>query len=146
MGAVADAALQAGGEVIGVIPEKLFRKEGVAHTNLSKLHIVDSMHDRKALMAELADAFIALPGGLGTIEEFLEVLTWTQLGLHRKPCGLLDVCHYYDKLLEFLDYAVSQKFVKPEHRAMVLVVETPEGLLQQLREFQMPQVDKWIKF
>jgi len=146
MGAVADAALQAGGEVIGVIPEKLFRKEGVAHTNLSKLHIVDSMHDRKALMAELADAFIALPGGLGTIEEFFEVLTWAQLGLHRKPCGLLDVCHYYDKLLEFLDYAVSQRFVKHEHRAMVLIAETPEVLLPQLREFQVPQVDKWIKF
>jgi len=144
MGVVADAALQAGGEVIGVIPEKLFQKEGVAHAHLSKLHVVDSMHERKALMAELADAFIALPGGLGTIEEFFEVLTWAQLGIHWKPCGLLDVCHYYDKLLEFLDDAVAQRFVKAEHRSMVLVAETPEMLLQQFQSYQAPQVDKWI--
>ena len=144
MGVVADAALQAGGEVIGVIPKKLFQKEGVAHAHLSKLHVVDSMHERKALMAELADAFIALPGGLGTIEEFFEVLTWAQLGIHWKPCGLLDVCHYYDKLLEFLDDAVAQRFVKAEHRSMVLVAETPEMLLQQFQSYQAPQVDKWI--
>jgi uncharacterized protein (TIGR00730 family) len=143
MGEVANAALQKGGEVIGVIPEKLAQK-GVAHPNLSKLHIVGSMHERKALMADLADAFIALPGGLGTIEEFFEVLTWAQLGIHRKPCGLLDVCQYYSKLLDFLDHTVSQRFVKKEHRSMILVAEAPEILLQQLQEYQVPQVDKWI--
>jgi uncharacterized protein (TIGR00730 family) len=135
--------LQEGGEVIGVIPEKLVQK-GVAHTKLPKLHIVGSMHERKALMAELADAFIALPGGLGTIEEFFEMLTWAQLGIHQKPCGLLDVCGHYGKLLEFLDHLVSQKFLKPEHRSMVLVAETPEMLLQKFQSYQAPQVDKWI--
>jgi len=144
MGEVANAALQEGGEVIGVIPEKIAKK-GVAHTNLSQLHVVDSMHERKSMMADLADAFIALPGGLGTIEEFFEVLTWAQLGIHRKPCGLLDVCRYYNKLLDFLDHAVSQRFLKKEHRSMVLVAETPEMLLQQLQEYQMPRVDKWIR-
>ena len=143
MGKVANAALQGGNEVIGVIPERLAQK-GVAHPNLSKLHIVGSMHERKALMADLADAFIALPGGLGTIEEFFEVLTWAQLGIHRKPCGLLDVCQYYSKLLGFIDHAVSQRFVKKEHRSMVLIAESPEMLLQQFQEYQVPQVDKWI--
>ena len=95
-------------------------------------------------MADLADAFIALPGGLGTIEEFFEVLTWAQLGIHRKPCGLLDVCQYYSKLLGFIDHAVSQRFVKKEHRSMVLIAESPEMLLQQFQEYQVPQVDKWI--
>jgi len=144
MGAIADAVLQEGGEVIGVIPKKLAQKR-VAHPNLSKLHIVGSMHERKALMADLADAFIALPGGIGTIEEFFEVLTWAQLSIHRKPCGLLDVCQYYRKLLDFLDHAVSQRFLKQEHRAMVLVAETPEILLQKLQSYQVPQVDKWME-
>ena len=144
MGALADAALQAGGEVIGVIPEKLAQK-GVMHGSLSKLHVVGSMHERKALMAELADAFIALPGGLGTLEEFFEVLTWGQLGFQHKPCGLLDVCHYYDQLLAFLDHAVTQRFLKPEHRAMVLVAESPEVLLHRLQTYQIPQVEKWMR-
>lgn len=142
MGEVANAALQGGSEVIGVIPKKLAQTR--AHPNLSQLHVVDSMHERKALMADLADAFIALPGGFGTVEEFFEVLTWAQLGIHRKPCGLLDVCQYYKKLLDFLDHAVSQRFVKQEHRSMVLVAETPEMLLKKFQEYQAPQVDKWI--
>jgi uncharacterized protein (TIGR00730 family) len=143
MGAVADAVLEQGGEAIGVIPSRLAGK-GIAHPQLSKLHIVDSMHDRKALMAELSDAFIALPGGLGTIEEFFEVVTWSQLGVHHKPCGLLNVCGYYDHLIAFLDHMVAQYFLKLVHRETVLVAETPEALLQQLITYEVPRVDKWI--
>jgi uncharacterized protein (TIGR00730 family) len=145
MGQLANAALEAGGEVIGVIPEQLVEKE-VAFIGLTDLQVVGSMHERKARMVELADGFIALPGGLGTFEEFFEALTWAQLSIHHKPCGFLNVCGYYDKLIAFLDHAVAQQFVKAEYRAMVLVDEDPEGLLQKFAVYQPPQIDKaaWI--
>jgi uncharacterized protein (TIGR00730 family) len=143
MGVVANAALERGGEAIGVIPARLAGK-GVAHPQLSKLHVVDTMHERKALMAELSDAFIALPGGIGTIEEFFEAVTWSQLGFHRKPCGLLNVCGYYDHVIAFLDHMVAQHFLKPVHRDTVLVNDSPEALLDQLAGYTVPQVDKWI--
>jgi uncharacterized protein (TIGR00730 family) len=143
MGALADAALEAGGDIIGVIPQSLVEKE-LAHPGLSDLRVVGSMHQRKALMAELADAFIALPGGYGTFEEFCEVLTWTQLGLHRKPCGILNVEGYYDRLLELFDHAQSEQFLKPVHRHMVLSESSPESLVKSLLEYNLPFVDKWI--
>ncbi|HEX7549100.1 MAG TPA: TIGR00730 family Rossman fold protein [Candidatus Methylomirabilis sp.] len=138
---IAATALEAGGEVIGVIPQELVDKE-VAFTGLSDLRIVGSMHERKALMAELSDGFIALPGGLGTIEELLEVLTWAQLGLHKKPCGLLNVCQYFDALVGFLDHAVGQRFIKPEHLGMLLIEEDPEALLARFGRYHAPSVDK----
>jgi uncharacterized protein (TIGR00730 family) len=144
MGAVADAALAAGGEVIGVIPEALVAKE-IAHPGLTELRVVASMHQRKALMADLADAFIALPGGWGTLEEFFEVLTWAQLGLHRKPCALLNVAGYYDGVAAFLDHAVEERFVRAEHRAMLIVEADPETLVERLRSFDVGAVPaKWI--
>jgi uncharacterized protein (TIGR00730 family) len=143
MGALADAALAAGGDVIGVIPQSLADKE-LAHTGLSDLRVVGSMHERKAMMADLADAFIALPGGYGTFEEFCEVLTWTQLGLHRKPCGILNVEGYYDMLLALFDHAVAEQFVSPAHRHMVLSGSDPAALVQSLLEFKLPLADKWI--
>lgn len=143
MGAVADAVLQHRGHVIGVIPEALVEKE-VAHRRLSDLRVVASMHERKALMAELSDAFIGLPGGLGTIEEFFEVLTWAQLGMHRKPCGLLNVCGYYEQIVQFLDHAVGERFLKPEHRAILMVEQEPQILLDRFRRYLAPQVDKWL--
>lgn len=145
MGKLAQAATDAGGEVIGVIPQALVDK-GVALQTLADLRVVNSMHERKALMAELADGFIALPGGLGTIEEFLEMVTWGQLGLHDKPCGALNVCRYFDRLLSLLDSAVEEKFMMPEHRAMVLVHENPEKLLDLLDQYEPPAIDKakWI--
>jgi uncharacterized protein (TIGR00730 family) len=143
MGAIADAVLEHGSEAIGVIPLRLAEK-GVVHPNLSKLHVVDTMHKRKAFMAELSDAFIALPGGIGTIEEFFEAVTWSQLGFHRKPCGLLNVRGYYNHLITFLDQMVAQYFLKSIHRDTVLVDEAPEVLLQKLLNYEVPQVDKWI--
>lgn len=143
MGVVADAALAAGGQVIGVIPEFLVAKE-LAHTGLTKLHIVSSMHERKALMADLSDAFVALPGGYGTLEEFCEILTWAQLGLHQKPQGLLNVEGYYELLLRLFDQAVTEQFLKAEHRSLVLEASNPEHLLDLLTEYQPPSVDKWI--
>jgi len=143
MGALADAGLAAGAEVIGVIPQALGRKE-LAHAGLADLRIVGTMHERKALMAELADAFIALPGGYGTFDEFCEVLTWTQLGLHRKPCGILNVEGYYDRLLALFDHATAEEFVKPLHRRMVLADSDPESLVKNLLEYKLPFVDKWI--
>src|SRR5580700_7342090 len=143
MGALADAALAAGGDIIGVIPQSLVEKE-LAHPGLSDLRVVGSMHQRKALMAELADAFIALPGGYGTFEEFCEVLTWTQLGLHRKPCGLLNVAGYYDSLLALFDHAVREGFVRPVHREMVVAASDPAALADELLQFKIPLVDKWI--
>lgn len=143
MGAVADAALAEGGEVIGIMPQALVQKE-IAHRGLTKLHIVDSMHERKALMAEVADAFIALPGGYGTFEEFCEVLTWAQLGLHRKPCGVLNVQGYYDNLLALFDRAVEDQFVMEAHRIMVLSDDDPAVLLERLLQYEMPRVEKWI--
>ena len=141
MGELARAALQHGGEVIGVIPKFLADKE-VAFTGITELRVVDSMHARKAAMAELADAFIALPGGLGTLEEFFEVLTWGQLSIHQKPCGLLNVCGYYDAISAFLDHAVAQQFVLANHRAMILLHDSPVGLLEQFAHYQPKIVDK----
>ena len=141
LGALADAVIAAGGQVIGVIPAALAQL-GVAHEGLSALHTVGSMHERKALMASLAGGFIALPGGLGTLEEYFEMLTWTQLDIHTKPCGLLNVDGYYEDLLRFLDRMADQGFVKPEHRAMVLVEEDPERLVTALRTFRSPRIDK----
>lgn len=143
MGALADAALAAGGQVTGVIPEQLVAAE-VAHDGLTTLHVVSSMHERKALMAELSDAFIALPGGLGTLEEFAEVTTWAQLGLHAKPTGLLNVLGYYDLLLSFLDHAAAERFLRPEHRALVLAGPGPDGLLAAMERWQPPGAHKWL--
>lgn len=143
MGILADAALQAGGEVVGVIPQALVEKE-VAHSGLSDLRVVDSMHERKELMANLSDAFIALPGGYGTLEEFCEVVTWTQMGLHRKPCGVLNIEGYYDKLLQLFDHALAEQFLKPVHRQMVISDSCPESLVRRLLEYESPQVEKWI--
>jgi uncharacterized protein (TIGR00730 family) len=144
MGALADAVLAAGGHVTGVIPEGLVTKE-VAHQGLSELRIVASMHERKAVMNDLADGFIALPGGWGTLEEFFEVLTWAQLGLHRKPCGLLNVHGFFDRLLSFVDHSVNECFVRTENRAMVLVSKGADDLLQRLEDYVPPSVEKWIE-
>lgn len=143
MGIMADEALALGGHVIGIIPRALVDKE-IAHRGVSELKIVDSMHQRKALMSELSDAFIAMPGGYGTFEEFCEVLTWTQLGLQSKPCGLLNVDGYYDALLQLFDHAVAERFLKPAHRALVLSNADPDLLLDGLFTAQPPTVSKWI--
>jgi uncharacterized protein (TIGR00730 family) len=143
MGTLADAALQAGGEVVGVIPDDLLRRE-VGHHGLTELHVVASMHERKARMADLADAFVALPGGYGTWEEFFEVVTWVQLGLHPKPCGLLNVAGYYDPLLALADHAVTEGFVAPLHRALIVAEASPVALLDRLARFEPPAVPKWI--
>ena len=143
MGVVADAALGAGGEVVGVIPRALLERE-IAHSGLTDLRVVGSMHERKALMSELSEGFIALPGGTGTLEEFFEVLTWAQLGEHRKPCGLLNAGRYYDPLLAVFDHMVQQGFLSKEHRAMVLVETEPEVLLEALAGYVPPRVVKWI--
>lgn len=141
MGEIAKAVCEKGGEVIGVIPRGLFERE-VAYTDLSDLRIVDSMHERKALMAELSDGFIAMPGGLGTMEEFIEVLTWAQLGIHEKPCGLLNVNGFYDKLLEFFDHVVDQRFVENEHREMIVIDEDPVSLVTKFKNYEAPVTDK----
>ena len=133
MSVVADIALELGGHVTGVIPNSLVSKE-VAHLGLSDLRVVNSMHERKALMAELSDGFIAMPGGIGTMEEFFEVLSWAQLGIHAKPCGLLNVSGYYDPLIQFLDHAVSEDFIKPKHRALMIVEREPGKLLDRFVE------------
>jgi uncharacterized protein (TIGR00730 family) len=144
MAVLADTVLAEGGEAIGVIPQPLVDRE-IAHPGLSDLRVVGSMHERKALMAELADAFVALPGGLGTLEELFEVYTWSQLGLHTKPCALLDVEGYYSGIADFLDHAVSERFVRAEHRAMLVVEEDPRTLLDRLRDFEPDAVrPKWI--
>ncbi|WP_440995304.1 TIGR00730 family Rossman fold protein [Arhodomonas sp. SL1] len=143
MGAVADGALDAGGEVIGVIPESLLARE-VGHREITDLEVVDSMHQRKARMAELSDAFIALPGGLGTLEEVFEILTWAQLGFHRKPCGLLNVAGYFDHLVRFLDAAVTAGFLPRSHREMLLVGDDPDGLLEGFAAYRPPRVTQWI--
>ncbi len=144
MGIVADAALAGGGEVIGVIPGALANRE-IAHAGVTDLRVVDSMHTRKALMAELSDAFIAMPGGVGTFEEFFEAVTWTQLGVHRKPCGLLNVGGFYSPLAAFIDQAVTEGFIKPIHRAMIVVDDDPARLLNSLATVKLPDVPKWIK-
>ena len=143
MGAVANAVLEGGGQAIGVIPRSLAVKE-VAHDSLTELHVVASMHERKAMMAELADGFIALPGGWGTLEEIFEILTWAQLGMHEKPCGLLNAASYYDHLFAFLDHAVEQKFVKEEFRPMIMMDHEPARLLDRFDDYRAPRVKKWI--
>jgi len=143
MGVVADAALSAGGEVIGIIPQSLGRAE-IGHRGLTRLEVVDTMHTRKARMAELADAFIALPGGLGTLEELFEVWTWGQLGYHAKPLGLLEVNGFYRKLGDFLDHLVSERFVRPAHRDMLQIADTPAALLEALRAWQPSVAPKWV--
>ncbi|HEY0868237.1 MAG TPA: TIGR00730 family Rossman fold protein [Fimbriimonas sp.] len=142
MGAVADAALAAGGEVVGIIPKHLVEWE-VAHGGLTELRVVETMHQRKAMMAEMSDGFLALPGGYGTFEEFCEVLTWSQLGLHPKPCALLNVAGFYDPLTQLFDHAVLEGFVRQEHRALVLQSELIEPLLDQLEAFRPVSVAKW---
>jgi len=144
MGALANAVLETGGEAIGVIPKSLAIKE-VAHANLSELHVVSSMHDRKAMMAELADGFIALPGGWGTLEEIFEILTWAQLGFHEKPCGLLNIEGYYDGLIGFLDNAIEQQFVREVCRPMLMTASEPASLLDQFDVYRAPKVRKWMR-
>jgi uncharacterized protein (TIGR00730 family) len=144
MGAIADAVMAAGGEAIGVIPEALLRKEH-GHRGITELRVVKSMHERKAMMADLAEGFIAMPGGYGTIEEYCEVLTWTQLGYHRKPCGLLNVSGFYDGMLAFFDHAATERFVRDEHRELVLAESDPERLLDRMAAWQPPAVQKWFQ-
>lgn len=141
MTVIADSVLELKGHVTGVIPNSLVSKE-VAHFGLSDLRMVDSMHERKALMAELSDGFIAMPGGIGTMEEFFEVLSWAQLGLHEKPCGLLNVAGYYDPLIQFLDHAVEQDFIKPKHRALMVVESDPGRLLDRFAKLIAEQPAK----
>lgn len=143
MGVLGEAALAAGAHVTGVTPRRLLEKE-VVHRGLSELRVVETMLERKALMAELSDAFIALPGGLGTLDELFEMLTWTQLGLQRKPCALLDVDGYYAGLAAFLDHAVAQRFITPQHRAMLIVERDADTALERLASAPLPDVSKWM--
>ena len=142
MGALADAVLHGGGVARGIIPQALAQK--VSHRGLTELRVVVSMHERKTLMFDLSDAFIALPGGFGTLEEITELLTWAQIGLHEKPCGLINVKGYFDHLLRFLDHAVASGFMKREHREMLLVSEEPEDLLNRMATYRAPTVEKWV--
>lgn len=142
MGQIADSVLNAGRVVIGIIPKLLAQQ--VSHQGLTKLHIVDSMHERKSMMFDLSDGFIALPGGFGTLEEMAELMTWAQLGFHKKPCGLLNVDGYFDELLSFLDSAVSKGFIKLEHRQMLLVSDDPNELLEQFESYNAPEIEKWL--
>jgi len=143
MGIVAETAMREGGKVIGVIPQALFEKE-VGHRGITELRIVGSMHERKALMADLADGFIAMPGGWGTFDEFCEILTWAQLGLHRKPCGVLNVEGYYDTLLAMFDHSVAEGFLKAEYRPMVLASSEPEDLVAKMQAYHGRVLEKWI--
>jgi len=143
MGLVADTVLQLGGRVVGVIPDALARKE-VAHSGLTELHITQSMHERKTLMAELSDGFIAMPGGIGTFEELFEIWTWAQLGIHAKPVGLLNVAGYYDALTTFLDHAMHEQFMKPPHRTLLIVEHEPTALLDRFASYQPPGIQKWL--
>lgn len=143
MGAVASSALNNGGEVIGVIPELFAEK--VKHNKLSQLHVVPTMHDRKKKMFDLSDGFIALPGGIGTIEEVFEILAWAQLGYHEKPCGILNVCGYYNGIIDFLEHSVKQRFIKKVHREMIMFDENPKRLLEQFENYKAPAEPKWIK-
>jgi len=143
MGILADAALEAGGNVIGVTPRRLVERE-VAHGGLTELRVVETMHERKALMADLSDAFVSLPGGLGTLDETFEMLTWIQLGYHRKPCALLEVNGYFEQLTAFLDHAVEQRFLTAEHRAMLIIERDPEAVLDRLASAKLPDKGKWM--
>lgn len=143
MGWLADQVLQRGGEVIGVIPEALAHKE-IAHANLTELHVTRSMHERKMRMAELADGFIALPGGIGTLEELFEIWTWAQLGFHQKPCGLLNVGNYYDALIQFLDHMQAEQFVKAHHHDMLMVETDADSLLERFGSYQATAAKQWL--
>ena len=143
MGVIADEILAHGGEAIGVIPQFLVKRE-VAHQNLSEQHIVNTMHERKALMAELSDGFIAMPGGMGTFDEFCEILTWAQLGIHQKPCGILNVENYFTPLLAMFDHAVAEGFLQETHRALILAATAPDNLLDALAAYQPQHAEKWL--
>lgn len=143
MGVIADEVMRRGGRVTGIIPDSLFQKE-VGNREITELRVVGSMHERKASMAELADGFIAMPGGIGTFEEFFEILTWAQLGFHEKPCALLNVANYYDGLLALCDHAVSEGFLRPVHRRLILDDSDAVSLLEKMNNFQPPAVEKWI--
>jgi uncharacterized protein (TIGR00730 family) len=142
MGIIANAALAGGGQVIGVIPRGVIPKE-IAHPGLTELRTVASMHERKALMEQLSDAFVAMPGGYGTFDEFFEILTWAQLGLHRKPCGIYNINGFYDGLLAMLDHSMEEGFLKPQHRRLIVAGDNPEALLTHLEEFESSQTAKW---
>lgn len=144
MGVVSDTVLASRGDVTGVIPSALVAKE-VAHNGLADLRVVASMHERKAVMADLADGFIALPGGWGTLDEFFEILTWGQLGLHRKPCGVLNVNGYFDGLLSFVEHSIQQGFVRREHHSMILVASSPDALLDRFATYEAPVFEKWVE-
>ena len=143
MGIIANEMLQLGMKVTGVIPQALMRKE-IGHLELTQLHVVKDMHERKAMMADLSDGFIAMPGGMGTLEELFEVLTWSQLGLHNKPIGLLNVEGFYQALLDFMQHLVSQRFVKPEHADLLIHAETPATLLERMQAFEPNTASKWL--
>ncbi|HEY2321477.1 MAG TPA: TIGR00730 family Rossman fold protein [Thermoanaerobaculia bacterium] len=143
MGVIADEVLRLGGRAIGVIPRPLWDRE-VGHANLTEVRIVETMHERKATMADLSDGFIALPGGLGTLEEIFEIWTWAQLGMHSKPCGFLDVAGYYTPLMQFLDRAVSEAFMRPDMRSAAIVENDPDRMLARFREYVPPAVQRWI--
>ncbi len=143
MGEIADAVMDAGGSVIGIMPSHLVAKE-IQHKKLTDLRIVTSMHERKALMADLADGFIAMPGGFGTYDEFCEVVTWAQLGLHQKPCGILNSAGFYDAMLVMFDHATDEGFVRPVHRNMLIVASEPEPLLERMQDYRAPVLEKWI--
>jgi uncharacterized protein (TIGR00730 family) len=143
MGAIADAARDAGGEVVGVMPRQMIDRE-IGHTGIDDLRVVDSMHERKALMVELADAFIALPGGIGTLEELFEVYTWAQLGIHAKPLGLLDVAGYFRPLVAFLDHSVQERFLRPQTRTLLAVSDDLDDLLAELETWEPPTRHKWM--
>lgn len=142
MGVLADAVLELGGKVHGIIPTLLLDKE-IAHQGLTELHVVASMHERKSMMALLADGFIALPGGFGTLEELIEMLTWGQLGFHDKPCGVINVHGYFDQLLAYLDHAEAEGFLRPENRSMLLCADTAAALIRQFESYTPPRVEKW---
>lgn len=144
MGALADAALAAGGEVIGVMPHALVQREA-AHRGLTQLHIVDSMHERKAMLSELSDGFIAMPGGIGTLEELFEVWTWGHLGVHAKPIGLLDVANYWQSLMEFLDHMGSEGFMRPNTRELLLIDANASRLIERMTSYVAPRVTQWVR-
>lgn len=141
---IADEVMNAGGEVIGIIPDSLDQRE-VGHRGITELKVVSSMHERKALMADLADGFIAMPGGIGTFEEFFEILTWAQLGFHEKPCGILNVAGYYDGLLALCDHAVAEGFLRPVHRQLILDDSSEIALLEKMKNFQPKPLEKWVE-
>ncbi len=143
MATIADTVLELGGKVHGVIPKLLYEKE-IAHEGLTKLHVVNSMHDRKTMMAALSDGFIAMPGGFGTLEEIIEIVTWGQLRFHDKPCGLLNTAGYFDKLVAYLDHANAEGFLKAENRRMLMSNREPQGLIGQFERYTAPRAEKWL--